>query len=170
MDKSPLKSSFKVGDEVKIYNPKFVLQKPSSSGTKNNSENEKTVLLGLISKVSAITIEVVLDEFEESNAFEPPLRLDLTSSQKTFTKMKEALQMLERTSHPLVDLLFNEPDSSLPITFLPSSTLPTLDQTWNQNLNPSQLNAICTALSAPKIAIIHGPVSDSLHLFQTLFS
>ena len=165
MDKSPLKGSFKVGDEVNIYNPKYISKSGTSStsfssAAKSNSEmNEKTFLFGLISKVSTTNIEVVLDEFEESNAFEPPLRLDLTSSQKTFTKMKEALQLLEGSSHPLVNLLFAEKDSTIPYAFLPSS-LPVLNLVWNQSLNPSQLNAISTALAAPKIALIHGPVRN----------
>ena len=167
MDKSPLKGSFKVGDEVNIYNPKHLSKSATSTTSAAKAEiNERTLLFGLISKISTINIEVVLDEFEDSNAFEPPLRLDLTSSQKTYTKMKEALQLLEGSSHPLVGLLFAEKDSTIPYTFLPSS-LPVLDLVWNQALNSSQLNAISTALASPKIALIHGPVRiiHDLHVF-----
>lgn len=170
MDKSPLKGSFKVGDEVNIYNPKYLSKSASSSTTSTKpfsaEVNERTLLFGLISKISASNVEVVLDEFEDSSAFEPPLRLDLTSSQKTYTKMKEALQSLEGSGHPLVGLLFAEKDSTIPYTFLPSS-LPVLDLVWNQALNSSQLNAISTALASPKIALIHGPVRI-VHYFHIL--
>jgi hypothetical protein len=169
MDKSPLKGSFKVGDEVNIYNSKYLSKSATTSTTSakpfSAEINERTLLFGLISKISASNVEVVLDEFEDSSAFEPPLRLDLTSSQKTYTKMKEALQSLEGSGNPLVGLLFAEKDSTIPYTFLPSS-LPVIDLVWNQALNSSQLNAISTALASPKIALIHGPVRiiHSLHV------
>lgn len=167
IDKSPLKGNFKVGDEANLYSQKLSTKSAKQEKISNEFESDKSVAFCLISKVTANAIEVVMDEFDESSGvFESPLRLDVTSSRKTFTKMNEALQQLETASHPLVDVLFSPPSSSIPINFLPSSAFK-LEKVCNPHLNPSQLDAITTAISAPKLALIHGPVSKSLYLLYT---
>ena len=146
-DKSQLLQSFKVGDEVSLYNPKL------------SSSQENAVLFGLIGKVTPFKIEMIVDDFDD-HLFEPPLRMDLRSSTKTHTSMKEALKSLQHEGHhhPLVNLLFNpdNKDSNLLISTQNTSTLGSADL-WNQSLNDSQQRAIQCALDSPSVAIIHGP-------------
>ena len=81
LDKSTMQQCFKVGDEVSLYNPKLA----SSCST---SDGDQYVLFGLVSKMSHNTIEIIVDEFD------PPLRMDLRSSQKTPSTMRQARNAL----------------------------------------------------------------------------
>ena len=164
-----LESSFKVGDEVLLFNPK--LRTSSTVDTTGTSLDNGSVF-GLVSKVSNFKIEIVVDEFDD-NQFEAPLRMDLRSNQKTHLKMIEALTSLETSDHPLVQLLFAPKDESLGYRVVVQDNIK-LDKVYNLNLNESQLNAIKCSLGAPFISLVHGPVSSSLCLicidFMLFFS
>ena len=152
IDKGPIQQCFKVGDEVSLYNPKL-------KSSADSAQEDKYVLLGLISKVTHNRVEMVVDEFDD-HLFEPPLRLDLRSSQKTHTTMKDALNEMARVgmNHKLVNLLFypNDGNSSLLLPRQDTRPLETPDL-WNPSLNNSQVSAIQCALNAPAVSIIHGP-------------
>lgn len=152
VDKQQLVQSFKVGDEVCLYNPKLVQNQTKDA-------NNDALLLGLIGKVSQFKIEMIVDEFDE-HFFEPPLRMDLRSNQKTHNSMKAALTALqhEGMNNPIVNVLFNPEYQDLRM-FALSQNGPRLEQKdlWNQSLNDSQQRAIQCALDTPSIAIIHGP-------------
>jgi hypothetical protein len=143
MDRSPIPVSFKVGDEVGLYNPQL-----SSSKAENNS-----VVEGLISKITEKVIDIVVNDFEEQH-FEAPLRLDIRPNNKTYEKMKAALSTLVDSSHPLVNVLFAQA-ALPPYSHRFSAEKETL---CNPDLNDSQIDAIRCGLSAPYIALIHGPV------------
>jgi len=152
IDKGPIQQCFKVGDEVSLYNPKL-------KASADSAQEDKYVLLGLISKVTHNRVEMVVDEFDD-HLFESPLRLDLRSSQKTHTTMKDALNEMARVgmNHKLVNLLFypNDGNSNLLLPRQDTRPLETSDL-WNPSLNNSQVSAIQCALNAPAVSIIHGP-------------
>lgn len=182
LDKGTMQQCFKVGDEVSLYNPKL-----ASSST---SDGDQYVLFGLVSKMSHNTIEIVVDEFDE-HRFDPPLRMDLRSSQKTHSTMQQALNALlrEGRDHSLVRLLFfPEEVQHLDDLLAPSKAvtrtstaegIPALSSSrsvlesigdsasgpvWNSALNSSQQAAIDCALTSLSVSIIHGPVR-MLHLY-----
>jgi hypothetical protein len=148
-DKSPIQSSFKVGDEVCLYNSKLKSQKKTE-------DVMDYVIDGLVSRVSMNSIQIIVEEFDDNN-FESPLRLDIRTSQKTHLKMKEALSQLEKSSHPLVEMLFTPRDEPLLQEIVVQKV--ELLNVKNQQLNESQLDAICCTLGSPLVSIIHGPVS-----------
>ena len=182
IDSSPISQSFKVGDEICLYNSKH---KSSTLNLKesNTKENDsKNILNGLISKITMYKIDIIIDEQFQVNEhlFEPPLRLDLRSSQKTHITMKSAMQQLLKKDteyHPLVQLLFYPNETTQYSLLKPSikefttsnrdfnnTEVHEIDANnhrviWNESLNNSQTNAIFCALSTPSVAIIHGPVS-----------
>jgi superfamily I DNA and/or RNA helicase len=157
-DKGQILQSFKVGDEVSLYNPKH---KQDAESSRVSLEKNNAIVMGLIGKITKFKVEIVVDEFDD-NLFEAPLRLDLRSSQKTHTSMKHALNSLVEFGydHPLVNLLFN-PDLSDSSSLLQPSlrNIKELSSSdlWNPFLNASQCGAINCALSAPPITIVHGP-------------
>lgn len=150
-DKQPIVQSFKAGDEVCLYNPKLC----GSAG----KTNDEAMLLGLIGRVSQCSMEMIVDDFDD-HLFDPPLRMDLRSSQKTHTTMKAALTALqhEGMNNPLVNLLFNPETQTQRLLTSTRSGLP-LEKAnmWNQDLNESQQKAIQCALDASSVALIHGP-------------
>ncbi len=156
MDKKQIQSSFKVGDEVNLYNPKL-------KTTTSNDDNDNGTIFGLISKVTNYKIEMVVEDFDE-NCFDAPLRLDLRSNQKTHNKMIEALSSLEGSDHPLVSLLFAPVEQSLDYRVVVQSLA--LGAAFNPGFNESQTNAIKCALGSPFVSLIHGPVS----MFQSLMN
>lgn len=139
-----LDSSFKVGDEVVLYNPKL----------RGTSENDDATVWGLVSKVTFKTITIVVDDFDQSY-FDPPLRMDLRPNNKTYEKMKSALLDVEAAfdTSTLVRLLFSdaEPSKVFQRTSFSSESL------INRRLNSSQVDAIRCGLSTPAISLIHGP-------------
>lgn len=156
MGAKQIESSFKVGDEVLLYNPK--LKSTSDSTSSSNSSSDNGSVFGLISKVTNYKVEMVVEEFDE-NCFDPPLRLDLRSNQKTHNKMIEAITSLENSDHPLVYMLFSPKEQSLDYRVIVQDNI-ILNRVYNSNLNESQHSAIKCALGAPFISLIHGPVSN----------
>lgn len=111
IDSSPISQSFKVGDEVCLYNPKLKSSTNSKEKSSNKDNDNKNILNGLISKITVHKIDIIIDEQFQVNEhlYEPPLRMDLRSSQKTHITMKSAMQQLQKKDteyHPLVQLLF----------------------------------------------------------------
>jgi hypothetical protein len=183
LGKGTIEQCFKVGDEVSLYNPKLA--------SISNSDGDQNVLFGLVSKMSHNTIEIIVDEFDE-HRFDPPLRMDLRSSQKTHSTMQQALNALlhEGRDHSLVRLLFFPEDVQHLDLLAPSRALtristvdgipalsssrscpesisdewnPVSGPVWNSALNSSQQAAIDCALASTSVSIIHGPVRV-LHL------
>lgn len=156
-----IESSFKVGDEVVLFNPKL---RTSSATDANGSSLDNGSVFGLVAKVSNFIIEIVVEEFDD-NQFDAPLRMDLRSNQKTHIKMMEALSTLENSDHPLVQMLFSPKDESLGYRVVVQDNIK-LEKIYNPNLNESQHNAIKCSLGAPFISLIHGPVSSCLFLYS----
>jgi hypothetical protein len=145
--KHSLPNGFKVGDEVVLYNPKLKL---------NNRSDGAAELFGIVKRVSQLNIDIVIEEYDEQ-LLDSPLRLDRRSSMKTHSKMKEALEQLLESPHPLGQLVFSEATENVDALFAPQGSTLTLE--WqNQGLNESQQKAVSVALQAPRIAVIHGPV------------
>eukprot|EP01038_Epipyxis_sp_PR26KG_P014390 gene14390-19315_t len=146
IDRGPIVNSFKVGDEVSLYNPKIksTIAKDDDSATVD----------GLVSRVSSSKITIVVDEFDD-HKFDPPLRLDMRASQRTHDKMKQALSSLVDSKHRLVDLLFSPKKDDLP--FQQNIQPINLNKIWNKNLNDSQLDAIKCGLGVSHVSVIHGP-------------
>lgn len=152
LDKGQILQCFKVGDEVCLYNPKL------RGNAKADAADNYTVM-GLISKVAQNKVDIVVDEFDD-HLFEPPLRMDLRSNQKTHLTMKNALSTIQQEgmSHPLVNLLFYPDQCNASLLEPARSAQPLLNtDLWNQHLNESQQAAIQCALNTPAVAIIHGP-------------
>jgi ATP-dependent RNA/DNA helicase IGHMBP2 len=151
VDKQQIVQSFKVGDEVSLYNPKLV-----GNGSK---ANEDALLSGLVGRIAQYKVEMIVDEYDE-HLFDPPLRMDLRSSQKTHATMKSAIASMQHEGmhNSLVNLMFN-PDLQHQQIAVPSRTSARLenDHMWNPGLNESQRRAIQCALDTPSVAIIHGP-------------
>ncbi|RYH30489.1 hypothetical protein EON65_04965 [archaeon] len=147
--KHPLSSGFKVGDEVNLFSPKL---------KSNNNNDESSDLYGIVKHVTQQTIQVVIDEY--SNFLnETPLRLDKRSSLTTHSKMTETLKRLKESRHPLADLLFTNSSVDIFERIRPRESRSKL--TWfSSSLNVSQKMAVKTALEAPRVAIIHGPVRN----------
>ncbi len=153
MDKKQIQSTFKVGDEVNLYNPK--LKTTSTDG-------DNGAVFGLISKVTHFKIEMVVEDFDENN-FDAPLRMDLRSNQKTHNKMIEAISSLEGSDHPLVQMLFS--DASQTLDYRVAVQDVKLSKMFNNALNDSQIGAIKCSLGSPFVSLIHGPVSFFIVLF-----
>ena len=136
--------SFKVGDEVNLYNPKF------------KSSVADSILFGLITKINLNQIEVTVDEMNHEPYFEPPLRIDLRANMKTHNKMKEVLSILPRTDHPLINISFQPPNDAIDPAYMTMRPAPVV--AWfDGKLNASQKDAVRLALGAPTVTIIHGP-------------
>lgn len=150
LDKKPLPpSSFKVGDEIRLYAPKLQFTDAAESSTIN----------GVVSKMSSHVVEFVCSDDagllgDPTSSFPPPLRMDMLANDSTHKKMRQALSDLEsmrdNSSWPLADLLFNP-------TADPGTPEPTAITPFNANLNTSQIAAIEHALGSPYLAAIHGP-------------
>lgn len=140
------KNNFKVGDEIAVYNPKY-LHTPSA---------DESRVEGVISRVSSVIIEMVCDEAPNDDLMSPPLRMDLRANEATHKKMTSALNELEASSNHLVNILISNNDR---IQFEVSNfTTNAMFKPMNPELNPSQLAAVNCALNAPYVSIIHGPV------------
>ena len=115
LDKRPLPpSSFKVGDEVRVYSPKL-------QGTE---AAESSSFRGVVCKVTAVALEVVVSSggedpgggiiAKDQSSFPPPLRLDMLANDSTHRKMMSALEELEgmqdSSTWPLANILFNGGD------------------------------------------------------------
>lgn len=87
LDKGTMQQCFKVGDEASLCNPKLA----SSCST---SDGDQYVLFGLVSKMSHNTIEIIFDEFD------PPLCMDLRSSQKAAHLKAAHLTLSTRRTMP----------------------------------------------------------------------
>jgi hypothetical protein len=141
------KLSMKVGDEVRLYNPKLM-------GT---ADEDTAVVNGVISKVINWEISIVCDEVLDENSLSAPLRLDLRSNDYTFRKMSSALADLRDSGgHPLVRALFDRGIVPGPLS---NDHRVTSDNLFNKDLNASQLAAVNCALNTSSVALIHGPVS-----------
>lgn len=161
-----LPSGIKVGDEVDLSSP-------------NRPEIEP--LFGLVKKITPTSISIVLDEYDILCA-EVPLRINLHPSSKTHVKMMEALDALGAHPLPLSDLLYSSyssiSNSSSSSGSISNSNLLDVKASDNRihrwcssTLNPSQQQAIETAMRAKQIALIHGPVSYycfGLHFYSFL--
>jgi hypothetical protein len=158
-----VKISMKVGDEVRLYNPKLASagkQKSSSKGKDNNDDDDdEGSVTGVISKIVNAEISIVCDDElpDESSMSGSSLRLDLRSNDYTFRKMMTSLSDLgDRMGHPLVRVLFDPTCEPRPLY---NNIQITGDKLFNKGLNESQISAVNCALNAPSVALIHGPVS-----------
>ena len=147
----PQTSSFKVGDEVRLYAPRLL----------HTTSADASTLSAVITKCSPSGLEVVTEEdFDEDLLISSkPLRLDMLASEATHKKMLYALNELNSrhasdTCWPLVNLLVE----SNPLEV----NLGVISETVKINpilgcLNDTQIEAVEMALSAPYIAAIRGP-------------
>lgn len=179
-NKDPLPMhSFKVGDEVSLYSQK-------AQGVKG-AETDKAA--GIVTKVTAASVDVTC-ESDETELIEP-LRMDMRANEANHRKLMQGLADLESVGEDsrLVSLLLHNYDSSegrvkellgaprsllAPRTSEPDSCgsssttgcseMPqaAVAAPLNKSLNPSQREAIQHALTAPHLALIHGPVRNSL--------
>jgi hypothetical protein len=135
---------------------------------------ERHSLLGLVAKVTDTTVDVAVsaDDYDESHvgrSDEQHLRLDLSSSQKTFKVMSEALNSLREQfsrGHPLASLLFCPPNQDLRPRALDCGQSLEAKMLFGDlreegveikgDLNVSQQRAVVTAMSST-FSMVHGP-------------
>lgn len=150
----PMPAAFKVGDEV------LVRRSTGSSGSRKEVDRDKgdevvDVVFGLVKRINPFTIEIIVDEYEDLLE-DLPLRMDLRANQRTHLKMLEVLNDLSQAPVPLFNMIYTY-DKNQPIPGLKDSAFKA-KRWFNSNLNESQKSAVETAISASKVAIIHGPV------------
>jgi ATP-dependent RNA/DNA helicase IGHMBP2 len=148
-----LARSFKVGDEVVLYCPKL------------RSTPEFMTVQGIVSKIQALSINIICDEIDES-VFDSSIRVDLRANNSTFQKYQTVLGEIQNTSNPIVNLLFAHKDKQ-PFLLQNNSSnnkrntvrsIETLSQELiNPNLNLSQIKAVFAVLEMKQISVIHGP-------------
>lgn len=141
------KLSMKVGDEVKLHNPRM----------KGTADEDAATVNGVISKIINREISIVCEDVPDEELLAAPLRLDLRANDYTFRKMSSALTELEEhAGHPLVRVAF---DSSVVLGPLRNDYKISSERLFNKDLNTSQIEAVNCALNASSVALIHGPVS-----------
>lgn len=144
-------STFKVGDEVVLYNPK----------NRHTADAQESQVNGVISKVTKCTLEIVCEDTPNEELMTPPLRMDMRSNEYTHRKMVTTLKELETSSHRLVRILIAcDQVSRFEISHKAFELVSF--KLFNPNLNESQISAVKCSLQAPLVSIIHGPVSDNV--------
>jgi ATP-dependent RNA/DNA helicase IGHMBP2 len=110
-------------------------------------------LRGIVSRRDASSLDVVLPQSPETEQERPTFRLDLASDEISRQRQRSALQQAQGAERGRLAQLRDVLLGILPPRFDERTPLAPLDQ----QLNPSQAEAIELALSAKDVAIIHGP-------------
>lgn len=135
--------------------------KKSARPKKDDADSKEKKCDGVVYKVTDTRIVIALDQSDASEPSELPDRCTVVkiANSTTYDRMERTLNDLEkasvgtnasRVSDPLVRTLLGQSPLSPPIT---SSPL----EFYDQNLNPSQRDAVQFCLDAAEVACIHGP-------------
>lgn len=108
---------------------------------------------GVVSRVSRANIQVAIAEYPETEAERPTFRLDRFSDEISFQRQRQGLERAEQAKDSRFACLRDVLLGLRPPTFQPAQESTCFDQT----LNEGQRQAVCLALSAEDIAILHGP-------------
>ena len=91
-------------DEVSIYSPKLKNTQKKQSSTEEEDDDE--IVTGIVSKVQSSLLVVICDEIDAST-YDDSIRVDIRASEHTYNKLHEILEELDRSEHPLANLLFS---------------------------------------------------------------
>ena len=91
-------------DEVSIYSPKLKNTQKKQSSTEEDDDDE--IVTGIVSKVQSSLLVVICDEIDAS-MYDDSIRVDIRASEHTYNKLHEILEELDRSEHPLANLLFS---------------------------------------------------------------
>jgi superfamily I DNA and/or RNA helicase len=123
----------------------------SEEGT--TSSNGESGWRGIVSAMHRDAIQVALNQFVETESERPMFRLDRSPDEISRYRQKQAMEAARSAVSSRLEVLRD---------VLIGNVGPVFDKVepihvFNQNLNPSQIEAVQFALSAEDVAIIHGP-------------
>lgn len=120
--------------------------------TEGRGKATQDSLTGVVFRMSATRVQVALDE-DPDEIPEGPLRVDRVANDVTYRRIRDALFDLRAAkkgpARRLREVLFGLRD--------PSDPAAVMELADADHLNPSQRDAVAFALSAPDVALIHGP-------------
>lgn len=117
------------------------------------SSSEEGGWRGVVSAIRRDAIQVALNQFVEAESDRPTFRLDRSPDEISRYRQKLAMEAARSASGSRLEVLRDVLIGSVGAVFDKVEAL----QVLNQNLNPSQIEAVQFALSAEDVAIIHGP-------------
>ncbi len=119
----------------------------SSSGAENGWR-------GIVSSIRRDAIQVAVNQFIETESERPTFRIDRATDEISRARQRQAMEFARGASGgSRLEVLRDVLIGSVGPVFEKIEPI----QVLNQNLNPSQIEAVQFALSAEDVAIIHGP-------------
>ena len=108
---------------------------------------------GIVSSMHRDAIQVAINQFIETDSDRPTFRLDRATDEISRFRQRQAMEAARSASSSRLEVLRDVLIGSAGPVFEKIEPI----QVFNQNLNPSQIEAVQFALSAEDVAIIHGP-------------
>jgi len=118
-----------------------------------SSSDEENGWRGIVSAIRRDAIQVAVSQFVEAESDRPTFRIDRAADEISRFRQKQAMEAARSARGTRLEVLRDVLTCSVGPVFGKTQKI----QPFNQNLNPSQIEAVEFALSAEDIAIIHGP-------------
>ncbi len=118
-----------------------------------SSANVENGWRGIVSSMRRDAIQVAINQFIETDSDRPTFRVDRATDEISRFRQRQAMEAARSASSSRLEVLRDVLIGSAGAIFEKIEPI----QVFNQNLNPSQIEAVQFALSAEDVAIIHGP-------------
>ena len=121
---------------------------------RSSSSNEENGWRGIVSAIRRDAIQVAINQFIETEAEKPTFRIDRASDEIARFRQRQAMEAARTArGNSRLEVLRDVLIGNAGALFEKLEPI----QVFNQNLNPSQVEAVQFALSAEDVAILHGP-------------
>ncbi len=131
-----------------VGSPVIVTEENRSSSTNENGWR------GIVSNIRRDAIQIAVNQFIEAESERPTFRIDRATDEISRARQRQAMELARGASGgSRLEVLRDVLIGSVGPVFEKIKPI----QVLNQNLNPSQIEAVQFALSAEDVAIIHGP-------------